>query len=394
MGYGHLRAAAALADHLGTEVTRADRPPLAAPSERLFWLLARHGYHSLSRLSQQGLGSAVFGPVLRHLTAISDTGDPLSSPPVGATAFLDGMIRRGFGRGFADRRRSSPAPTLTTFYATALAAERHSADPVACVVTDSHVHRVWVARRPERSRIHYLSPVSGTADCLAGYGVPPKRIRVTGFPLPDELAAPAQLERNVEARVHRLRFDGAHHPGLVTIAVAIGGAGAQADHAKELITELQPLLTDGRLRLVLVAGTHRRIAAQFRRWRQRAMGSGAPAASIEVLHCDSFRAYYRRFNQLLATVDILWTKPSELVFYAALGLPLVLDDPMGDHEIHNRDLVLSAGAGLERPPAREIAQWLRYALKTGHLVDAAQRGRTRLPSQGTENIASFCSNPR
>jgi len=72
MGYGHLRAAAALADHWGTEIVEADREPFADATDRLVWSLARRGYHSLSRLSQRGAGRTALARLLDRITAIAD----------------------------------------------------------------------------------------------------------------------------------------------------------------------------------------------------------------------------------------------------------------------------------------------------------------------------------
>ena len=49
--------------------------------------------------------------------------------------------------------------------------------------------------------------------------------------------------------------------------------------------------------------------------------SGCP--QVEVLQEPDFDSYYEAMNALLARTDVLWTKPSELTFYAALGLPIV-----------------------------------------------------------------------
>src|SRR5260370_18738092 len=57
MGYGHLRPAAALADHLGTQVLQMDRPPLGDGRDLEFWERARDLYEPLTRFSQlPGLG--------------------------------------------------------------------------------------------------------------------------------------------------------------------------------------------------------------------------------------------------------------------------------------------------------------------------------------------------
>jgi hypothetical protein len=389
MGYGHLRAAAALAERWGVVLAAADRAPLSCAAERLLWGLARNGYHLLSRLSQHPRWRRVMEPALDRLTAIDPGrhGADGGRPPV-SVRVLAGLVDLGFGAGLGRRARS---PLVTTFYASAFAAERHGPGPVACVVTDSHVHRVWAPHRPATCDIHYLVPVSGTADCLAGYGVRRELIRVTGFPLPPGLvgsAAEELLERNLAERTGRLTAAGSRP---LRITVAVGGAGAQADRVVDLVRELRDELAARRVRLDLVAGTHRRIGRRFRRLVEDGRRSGLPDDSLRVLSTRDFLEAYRGFNRLLAETDVLWTKPSELVFYAALGLPLVLEPPVGDHERHNRRLVVGAGAAVDRPPAGETAAWLARRRADGWFLAAASAGRGALPAGGTEAIATYCS---
>jgi hypothetical protein len=398
MGYGHLRAAAALADHWGTELVEADRKPWATSTDRLVWSLARRGYHSLSRLSQHGIGHSSLAKLLDRLTDIDDCELPAEPHIPRPVRILDWLIHHGFGQTLGRWLDQRGTPVVATFYANAIAAERHSSVPVSCVVTDSHVHRVWVERGPEAGRIRYLVPVPGTQSCLIRYGVSPDRIRVTGFPLPPELVGSPRLEileRNLSARLSRLRgqtgIEEKHMSRPLRLAVVIGGAGAHADHARDLLHGLDASLRTGRLRLTLVAGTHRWVARRFARWTREAIARGLPSEAVEILTADGFLDYYRRFNSLLADTDILWTKPSELVFYAGLGLPLILEASLGDHERHNRALVIGLGAAVDRPPLDELDPWLSQKVRTGWFADAAQRGRGGLDARATHTIASYCS---
>ncbi|HEY0782778.1 MAG TPA: hypothetical protein VGE98_10005, partial [Thermoanaerobaculia bacterium] len=52
MGYGHLRAAHALADALATEVVHVDQPPLVDAEEQRLWRALRRLYEFTSRSSQ------------------------------------------------------------------------------------------------------------------------------------------------------------------------------------------------------------------------------------------------------------------------------------------------------------------------------------------------------
>jgi hypothetical protein len=56
MGYGHLRAAHALASELGTEILHVDRPPLVAPEELRLWRASRRIYEATSRAAAAWYG--------------------------------------------------------------------------------------------------------------------------------------------------------------------------------------------------------------------------------------------------------------------------------------------------------------------------------------------------
>src|SRR5262245_5900216 len=71
MGYGHLRAADALAGVLGVDILHADRPPLAtSDKERALWRRTRLLYEVTSRLSQLPALGAPLRSALEAVTAI------------------------------------------------------------------------------------------------------------------------------------------------------------------------------------------------------------------------------------------------------------------------------------------------------------------------------------
>jgi hypothetical protein len=109
---------------------------------------------------------------------------------------------------------------------------------------------------------------------------------------------------------------------------------------------------------------------------------------VEVVHSADFWDYYRQFNRLLADTDVLWTKPSEMVFYAALGLPLVLDDPVGHHEWHNRRWIVSAAVGTPRPELGRVGGWLADRFEDGSFITLARTAERALPRTGCERIAA------
>src|SRR5262249_33843039 len=70
MGYGHLRPAAALAEHLGTRVLEMDRPPRGHAGDRAFGTPVRTLYEPLTRLSQIPAIGLPIRPILNTITSI------------------------------------------------------------------------------------------------------------------------------------------------------------------------------------------------------------------------------------------------------------------------------------------------------------------------------------
>jgi hypothetical protein len=338
----------------------------------------------------------------------------LSAPTRGVHA-LERLVRRNLGEGLIARLRETGAPLLTTFYSPAIAADRAGIERVYCVATDSDLNRIWAPLEPARTRIRYLVPTRRAARRLMAYGVPEERITFTGFPLPDALVGgPALpvLRRNLAARLVRLDPSGEFRRSMpeelaaflgalpreeegrpAQLTFAVGGAGAQAGMAEAFLPGLRRALQTGALRVALVAGVRPEVEARFREAVRRAGLEPLLGGALEILTAGAFPEYYARFNALLARTDVLWTKPSELTFYGALGLPLVLAPPVGVHERYNLRWAREGGAGLKQRDARFAAEWLSDWLADGLLAAAAWAGYMRLPKFGLQRILEVVTRP-
>jgi hypothetical protein len=399
MGYGHLRAAAPLADALGVPLLLMDRPPLGQARDAWFWWRTRALYEPLSRWSQvPGLG-APLRELLARITAIPEAGGDLSAPTAG-TRWMERAARAGTGRTLAEHLRETGSALLATFYAAPILAELHGAERLHCVVTDADVNRVWAPPHPAQSRIRYYVPSEPARRRIESYGVAPERIRLTGFPLPHDLVGGREmtaLRRNLAARLGRIdpgraAADAAakeigpvprdESPPLLTFA--IGGAGAQVGIAVRLVRALAGALRTRRLALALVAGRRRDVARRLRAaiGAERLTGN----SSVEILEERDTLKYLRRFNALLARTDVLWTKPSEMTFFAALGLPVIAAPPVGVHEERNLRWSMELGAALEQGDPDRAGDWLPRWIEDGTLARAAWNGYRRLPRLGLYDI--------
>ena len=409
MGYGHIRAARPLASVLGVEAELADRPPLCTAREMKVWDIVR----DLHRWSSRGSELPIVGRPVRAMLDAATMIPPLHpyrdlAGPSLASRFLDLLIARGFGELLVERLRRERAPLLTTFFAPAIVADRAGIDEVYCVVTDADINRVWAPLDPRESRIRYLAPSGRVVRRLRAFGVAEDHISLTGFPLPHALVGGEDLvtlRRNLGPRLVRLdpkrRFRAeCHHelahffaelgqdherePPLLTFAV--GGAGAQSGLVDAFLPGMREQLDTGRIRLALVAGTKNEVAARFRRAIHRVELDHLVGSRIEILHEPELPVYFERFDELLGRTDILWTKPSELTFFGALGIPLVMCPPVGVHERFNLRYAREQGVGVKQRNAAYIATRIHEWLSDGTLAAAAWSGFMRLPKFGTYRV--------
>src|SRR5215813_13317446 len=104
MGYGHLRAAAPLAEALGAQILHADRPPLADGHEQNQWARARRLYEVASRVSQLPVVGPTVDALLSAVTSIPrlHPARDLSAPTWGARS-LHRLIQNGLGKGLAEQ---------------------------------------------------------------------------------------------------------------------------------------------------------------------------------------------------------------------------------------------------------------------------------------------------
>lgn len=412
MGYGHLRPAHAVAEALQVPVLEVDRAPLAKETDQRLWAYVRRYYEWASRASQwKGVGWPIRN-LLERATEINElySKRDQSKPSMGVRV-LDRLIDRGLGSGLVDYLRERNTTLVTTFFMPAIAADRLGYDRIFCIVTDSDINRVWAPLLPHRTKIQYLVPTQRTRRRLRAYGVPESRIHVTGFPLPHSLvggAGMAAVRANLAPRLVRLdpggrfREDLKHAisqflgplPALTReesvplLTFAVGGAGAQVGLVGDFLPGLRNLIIEGRLRLALVAGLRRQVAGELEECvRRTGLGDQlAPEGAVRILFQPTFQEYLREFNSLLERTDILWTKPSEMTFFAGLGIPIIFSSPVGTHEHFNRRWAREEGAGLKQRDVKHAGEWLKDWLQDGVLASTAWNGFTRMPTFGLYQV--------
>jgi len=400
MGYGHQRAAYPLR-HLSPD----DRVLIAnnyagIPRRDFFvWHNTQAVYEFISRLTSFPLiGHKIFD-FYDRLQKIRDfyPRRDLSRPNMQIRQIY-GLIKKGWGKDLINLLNRKNIPLVTTFFTVAFFAEEHGfKNDIYCVLCDADISRAWVAKNPKKSRIKYFAPCRRVVERLKLYGVPENNIFLTGFPLPEEnLGGPELkiLKSDLAERIinldptHRYRQKysetveqflkgikiGAKHRHPLTLTFAVGGAGAQRQIAVDILASLKKKLLAGEINLNLVAGTRNDVYAYFK---THLMENGLGRAfdkNLKIIYEVNKEDYFQALNDALRATDILWTKPSEMVFYTALGLPIIMAPSIGSQEVYNRTWLKTIGAGISQNDPRYTHEWLFDWIKSGWLAEAAMSG--------------------
>lgn len=406
MGYGHQRTAYPLRE-LAPEgkIISANDYEGIPEHDRFIWQESRNFYELISRIQRLPvIGSPIF-KIFDHFQKIMSfyPRRDMSEPTV-ALEQVYRLIKKGWGKHLVEKLSADSIPLITTFFTPAFMAEFHGyPGDIYCVVCDADVSRSWAPLEPQKSRIKYFAPTERVAERLEFYGVKKENIYITGYPLPKENIGSPKLEivkNDLGKRLMSLdpekKFYKTHaalvedyfgksfykSDGPLTIMFSVGGAGAQKDIALKAAKNLLPKIRNGEVRFIISAGTKTDVRDYFAKNLD---------GDVEILYEANINDYFRRFNETLRTTDILWTKPSELSFYSALGIPIIIAPPLGSQENFNRDWLLAKNSGIVQNDPGYANEWLFDFLKEGRFAEAAVEGFIETKKTGVFEIEKIIS---
>ena len=412
MGYGHQRAVYPLKDLSENGIITVGSTEAASKSEKKLWKRILNAYEFFSRAkSIPVIGAPFFSlwDMMMHIPSFYPMRD--MSNTTFQVNLLESTIKSGLCTGMLETIRTKDIPLVTSFYAPAVAADMNGYLKVYCIICDADINRVWVAKEPWDSRIEYFVPCGKAAQRLKVYGVPEDRIHYTGFPLPLELVGNENLsilKSNLLKRLHYLdpekRFWSRHgrnveyylgnrtnekEKRVLTITYSVGGAGAQKEIGRSIAKSLKEKILAGEIKLNLVAGIKKPVYDYF----EEVKNEIAPGSEfIQIIYSPLLEKYFEMFNSILRNTDILWTKPSELSFYSALGLPIIMSPAIGSQEKFNRKWLHETGSGIRQVNPDYTDQWLYEMLRKGTLAEAAWNGFLKVRKLGTYKIIEVLKN--
>jgi len=412
MGYGHQRTAFALRDlAFGGKNINANDYENILKADRNTWEATRKGYEAVSSFKRFPLiGNFVFS-IMDYFQRILSFYPKrnLSSPNFQLKQNFN-LIKKGWGRDLIEKLKSqSPKLSfISTFFTPAFAAEYFNyPGEIFCVVCDADISRAWAPLEPSKSRIKYFAPTERVVERLKLYGVKPANIFFTGYPLPEENIGGQDMEILKEDLKFRLlnldpqkkyffKYKGlikeklgdlpekSDHP--LTLMFAVGGAGAQKEIPIKILKKLSGRIKNREIKIILVAGIKEKIRNGFIKNVHNLKLEKFLNKGIDIIFEKKIEDYFEKFNQALRKTDILWTKPSELSFYSALGLPIIIAPTIGSQEDFNKRWLLKSGFGISQGNPDYLEDWLFDWISRGYLAEAAMQAFVKGEQLGVSKI--------
>ncbi len=407
MGLGHQRATYPLMEYAEGGIIAVGSSQSSDPGEKKQWDRLRNAYEFLSRVrSVPVIGKPLFGilDALQSIPSFYPIRD-LSNPSF-QVKLISNLIERGLCKGLLEKIKEKPLPLITSYFAPAIAADVADYGRIYCIICDAEVSRAWVPENPHKSRIHYLAPCGRAIQRLNQYGVPDERVFLTGFPFPKSLLGNKDLDVLREDQGQRLYYldpkevfwplhgqSVAHFLGRnacrfkrkrrLTITYAVGGAGAQREIGWQIAHSLRDKLKAGEVILNLVAGVRSEVEEYFQNMKNELLPD---CDSLRVLYSPSKDQYFDHFAETMRHTDILWTKPSELSFYAGLGIPIIMSPYIGAQELYNQKWLLEIQAAFPQQDPEYTDEWLYDLLNAGRLAECSWDGFLKARKYGTYKI--------
>lgn len=193
--------------------------------------------------------------------------------------------------------------------------------PQVTVCTDLDTHRMWVNQPCER----YFCATEQGAQYLQYWGVPAEETEVTGIPIDPVFSQPVD---RAECQA-RLGIEG-KRPVVLQLCGGFGVGPVEAGYRAMLDIE-KPI------ELVVVCGRNKALLAKL---------EGIAVPERHKVHLVGFT---REMHHYMACADLVITKPGGLTTSEslALGLPMVIANPIPGQESHNSDFLLEHGAAIK-----------------------------------------------
>lgn len=212
----------------------------------------------------------------------------------------------------------------------ALWKEKHKSSlPLSVVMTDYSLHQMWLCSGVE----HYFMATEAMRQAMIEQGFTGEKLHATGIPINSDVQnLPAKEELRRELGI-----------GKEKKVILLMGGGLGLGGIERTLQELEKI--DQPLTLLVIAGRNEKLQQQ------------AEDFAVHSHHAIKAWGYTDAAKRLMGAADLLITKPGALTISEAfaLGIPMLLHDPIPGPETENAVYATRHGAAVWLHPGEKLA---------------------------------------
>jgi len=229
--------------------------------------------------------------------------------------------------------------------------------PVFAVTTDFDAHQYWIDSIVHRYYVH----TEESAWQLRSKGVDAGKIDVKGIPVRKEFGSP---EEHASVR-RRLGLA----PDRLTLLMIWGGFGVgKAEEMVKEVTAMLEIFPDRQFNLLVVCGRNEKL-------RQRLVDLSPPS------HINThIYGYAENVHELMNASDLLISKAGGLTSAEsmALGVPMIIVDPIPGQETRNAEMIVEHRAGWKAMNIANLGYKIKRLIENPGLLQEARAATSSL----------------
>ena len=395
MGLGHLRAVYPFKNIAKNNIIIEGKSSIYNEKEKKIWRRYKNFYYKLSKINDIPIVGSYLSKILLSFEKIPSlySKKSLKKSNIQLNFIYNYIKNNKFNDSLIQYISKDDIPVLTSFYATALSIDYHLKKRIFQIICDIDVNRVWVPKDTKNSNIIYLVPDIKTQKRLIKYGVKKDNIVKTGFPLPvlsnnskDNFKL---LEKYLNKRLSKLK--NINYKKKLNLLFNFGGSGVQKKIFNKILYKWEN--TEKKFNLFISIGNNKETYKKVIKYLKKINLFCEVNNSIYIIYKNNILDYYEFYNSHILNMDIIISKPSEMVFYSGYGIPIILTNPIGEHEKSNRRWLLNKGGGLIPPESfNYFHEWINDYLQSNLFHDTALNGFYNIEKNGVINIKNIIKN--
>ncbi|MCX7589601.1 MAG: hypothetical protein RMK17_01570 [bacterium] len=321
------------------------------------------------------------------------------------------LIQKGWGKHLIEflKNQNKELPIISDLNIPLFMAEYYNYPSKICqIVYRSDIQRSILPLNIIQSKIIYFASTENVAQKLLQYGVLKENIFLTGYPLPKENIGKINqyeiIKKNIKNRILNLAPKKNYSKNFQDlISKNIGRLPKQSNHkltimfcAEEIekqktiailmLKNLAYMLQNESINLIISCGLNEENKQFFLKEILKLRLGLNIDKNIFIIYDPLPQKYFKLFNEALNRTDILWTNPNELVFYAALGIPIILSPSKNLNEKINEKWLIENEAGIKQQDPKYTNEWLFDLIREGKLAEMAINGFIKFKKDGLWEI--------